>query len=618
MKSNIKALVTLLVAAATFGFGACSDEWNNHYDSDSGELITDAPTLMEHIDADRQLANFAKVLRHVGYDRVLASPQALTVWAPVISDDQADSIIALYDAQRQPDANGHIRRDEDNTAITQFVQNHIALFNRSVPSEYADSIRMLNGKYMILSANALGSVPFTQKNIVASNGILYKLPYKENFYPNVREALSLDARLDSVAHYYEMFDKYELNEMQSVQMGIVDGKIVYADSVLDVSNDLYNGRAGLGYIAREDSNYIFLAPTNEVWRREYEENLPLFNYVNALANRDSVAQLNARYAIIRGRVFNVNQQKNEYRDSIFNTNYIRMSGYYGLNVYQQPKEAGGILAGLTPWQCSNGQVIVDPEGRIDPATTFRQVRYISASSVAHRSTPLLKVNDQNMPQSTITTRSIPDSITFDIELKDKNFIEVEPISYGVSVTNRNSSVYFYLPETFSNTWYNVYVVMVPAYASGTVSRAESDNLPVRFQVYHQARRATPRASSSSTSPNDDLEFDFTNDAQDGSTPLTVPDGETHGSGLNFSTTGTEVDVICIAKALESKLSCFNAFGNTDPIHRFRLTSNVRSTALGSTQTNIMRINRIIYVPFASKAEAEAYELDMSNLKEFKE
>lgn len=616
MNLNIK---TLLIAATAFGFTACSDEWNNHYDSDSGKLVTDSPSLMELVSADSDLANFARVLRHTGYDNVLSSPQALTVWAPVISSEQADSICSLYDNQK----NVLGRRDQENTAITQFVQNHIALFNRSVPLEYNDSIRLLNGKYVILTGSSIGGVPFIKKNILANNGIFYSLPRPQAFYPNVREGLSIIDGLDSVAAYYNLFDRYELNEMQSVQMGVVDGKIVYADSVFDISNSLYNGLlSGLGYIAREDSNYLFLAPTNEVWRREYDQNLPLFTYVNNLANRDSVSRLNAQFAIIRGRVFNLNQQKNEYNDSIFNTKYRRMAGYYGLNVYYQPKASGGILAGLAPWQCSNGMIMTDSEGRIDPVTTFKQNRYIAASSPLHRSMPLVKVNEENLPLSTVTTRSVPDSIKFEgIDIKENNYIEVEPISYGSSVAggNRNSTIYFYLSSTFSNVYYNVYVVMMPAYASGLVSRTDKSNLPTRFQVYHQARRATPRTSSSSQSPNDDLEFDYPNDASDGSSPLSVPAGESHGSGRYFETTGDQVDVICIAKGLQSKLACFNAFGDVDPIHRFRLTTDVRPSALSNgTMTNIMRINRLIYIPFETKEEAEAYQLDMSNLKEFKE
>ena len=612
MNLNIKQMATLLLGATALNIASCSDEWNSHYDSESGQLVSGAPSLMEHINADPELANFGRVLRHVGYDRVLESPQALTVWAPVITAEQADSVIYLYDLQK----NVLGRRDQDNTAITQFVQNHIALFNRSVPSEYNDSIRLLNGKYKVLTGNTIGDVTFEKKNVLASNGILYKLPYAQTFYPNVREGLSILFGLDSVAAFYDSFDRYELNESQSVQMGIVDGKVVYADSVFDLSNRLYS----IGYVAREDSNYLFLAPTNEVWRREYEQNLPLFNYVNSLANRDSVQRVNAQYAIVRGRIFNINQQKNDYNDSIFNTTYIRMTGYYGLNVYQTPKEAGGILHGLTPWQCSNGIIYRDTEGRIDPATTFQQVRYISASSHQHRM-PQARVGEEPRPLGTMITRSIPDSIHFDVELKDKNFIEVEPINYGSSLQggNRNSTIYFYLPNTFSNVFYNVYVVMVPAYASGTVSRDDASNVPTRFKVYHQQRRATPRTSSTSTSPNEDLEFDYPNDESDGSTPLTAPADEPHGSGRYFETSGNDVDVICIARGLQSRLSCYNAIGTVDPIHRFRITTDVRPSAItNGSMTTKLRINRIIYIPFETKEEAEAYQLDLSNLKEFRE
>ena len=51
--------------------------------------------------------------------------------------------------------------------------------------------------------------------------------------------------------------------------------------------------------------------------------------------------------------------------------------------------------------------------------------------------------------------------------------------------------------------------------------------------------------------------------------------------------------------------------------RYRLTTNVRTTALNrGEQTNVLRINRIIYIPFATEEEANAFELDLSNLKEY--
>lgn len=621
----IKFMAFALLASAGMMM-SCTDEWNDHYDGGGQGVMSDAPSLLEHLKADPDLANFLRVTQYVGYDKVLGSPQTLTLWAPVITAEQADSVIRLYDEQKRtlvtmPDGSQRNTKDKDNTAITQFMQNHMALFGRSVSSTFEDSIRMMNGKYMILRANDLNGIPFLKKNIVASNGIMYKLGTKETFFPNVREALSLHSELDSIAAYYRLFDQYELDESSSVQMGVVDGEIVYADSVTTLNNRLYNT---LGYIQREDSAYMFLAPSTEVWQREYAKYRPYFNYVNKMENRDSVANLNADMAIIRGRVFNLHSQRNNYEDSLINTSYIRQSAYYGLNVFPNPKAAynpatgEGILGGLQPVTCSNGLVYTDNEGRIDPKLTFRQDRYILASNMRHTTMPRLTVNSEPQPQVSTTARTYVDSISYNGQmydfsmLKDGNFLEIAPLTYQ-NVVNRNSSMYFFLPNTFSGMYYNVYVVMVPAFCAED-GYTDSQVRSTRFHVYRNERLMDVRTNGT-TDPNEDLEFERPNLDR----ALNVPEGELHGSGTNFETTGDQVDVICIDKAFRTSVSGYNAFGSVEPALRYRLTTDVRQSEINNnTRTNVMRINRIIYVAFETEEEAMAYELDLSNIKEYRE
>ena len=617
------------MACGTLALVSCADEWDNHYSGEGLQSASDAPSLLELVKADPDLSNFLRVAEHVGYDRVLASPQSLTLWAPVISAAQADSVISLYDEQKRllvtmPDGSQRNTKDKDNTAITQFMQNHMALYGRSVSSTYSDSIRMMNGKYMILTANDLNGIPFLQKNLVASNGVMYKLGTKETFFPNVREAMALNPQTDSLAAYYRMFDEYELDESSSVQMGVVDGEVVYADSVTNLNNQLYNR---LGYIQREDSSYMFIAPTTELWKREYAKYSKYFNYVNKMENRDSVAALNADMAIIRGRVFNLNSQRNNYEDSLFNTQYINQSAYYGLNVFQNPKAAWnpetneGILNGLQQTVCSNGIVYLDNEGRVDPKLTFLQDRYILGTNIRHRGTPRIMVNSEPQAQVSMTNRTALDSITYNGQtinfksiLKDGNYVEIAPETYQ-NVVNRNSSVYFYLPNTLSNLYYNVYVVMVPAFANSD-GYTEAQVRPTRFNVYRHEREMDIRTDGT-TDPNEDLEFARPN--LDNRHILPVPEGETHGEGTNFDTTGDQVDVICIDKAFHTSVSGMNAVGTVDPAIRYRLTTSVRASDINNNRmTNIMRINRIIYIAFETEEEPKPYQLDLSNIKEYRE
>ncbi|MBO4906616.1 MAG: hypothetical protein J5486_06235 [Bacteroidaceae bacterium] len=623
----IPLLVSSLVAGAALTAVSCSDEWDKHYDNDGVQMATDAPTLLEQVMADDELKPFLRVLQAVEYGKqqaeasevahysdLLASSQVMTLWAPVITDAQADSVIAIFQADR---AAG--RKSDDNRAVTQFIQNHLALYGRSVSTQTNDTVRMLNGKYMHLLPQSLNGVEFKASNIIARNGIMYKLAHSEMFSPNVREYMALHSELDSVAAYFELFDKDVLNESASVQQGIVDGKIVYADSVMNRSNQLQNMLGA--FFNREDSAYLFFAPTNDVWTKEFADYRPLFNYVDRVENRDSVGDLNARMAIVRGRVFNLNSQKGGYQDSIKNTSYINQNLYYGLNVFKNPLASDGIFGGLDSVRCSNGLVIEDPQGRIDPALTFKQVRYILGSDNRHRITPQLTENNQKVPRVTITPRSVIDSVRYNgqlykfDQLENSSYVEIAPIDYGTKGTSyRNSGIYFTLPSTFSNTYYNVYLITVPAYANAA-GYSESQVRPTRFKVSYNQRRMTARRESEQTSdPNDDIEFDK-ND-----TKISPDAKETHVNGSTyFQTSGDQVDVICIDRARLATVSGYNAFGSVSATQRYFIETDIRATDLTkNNQTNVLRINRIIYVPFATKEEAEAFDIDLSNLKEYRE
>lgn len=633
-KHYIPIFVSALALGTTLTM-SCSDEWDNHFNNDGVQVAVDAPSLLERVQADPQLTPFLRVLKTVElgkqqaeasdiahYSDLLASSQVMTLWAPVISDAQADSVIAVFQADK---AAG--RKSDDNRAVTQFVKNHIALYGRSVSSLTNDTVRMLNGKYMLLTPTSLNGVEFTERNIVARNGIMYKLAHNEVFFPNVREYLALTAGLDSVSAFFEGFDRDDLDESASVEQGIVDGKIVYADSVYTRSNQLQ--RLLTAYLNREDSSYIFLAPTNSVWKQEYERFAPLFHYVDRVENRDSVAELNARMAIVRGRVFNANSHKKGYQDSIKNTVYINIPGYYGLNVFMNPLASDGIFGGLTPVTCSNGMVYTDNSGRIDPALTFMQARYVLANDMSNRITPQLVESNQKVPRVTITPRSVIDSITyngqfFDFhELKNSSYIEVTPIDYGTAGSSyRNGAIYFTLPNTFSNTYYNVYLVTVPAFANANGYNPEHVR-PTRFKVSYNQRRETARATKDlvSDNPNDDLEFDK-ND-----TKVSPVAPETHVNGSYFQTSGDQIDLICIDRARRVTMSGFNVFGSVSATQRYLIETDVRATDLtNNIRTNVLRLNRIIYIPFATKEEAEAFQLDITdlskdnlfNLKEYRE
>ena len=624
-KKNIITMKTnryIYGAAALLGlasFGACADAWDEHYES-SNDWVANAPTLLEHIQDDPDLAPFLRVAKYVGYESVLNSPQTLTLWCPVITEEQADSVIAVYDKQKQE----LHKKDQDNAAITQFFQNHISLVRCSSNSTTNEPIKMWNGKVMTVTDNSLNGVPYLKKNIVASNGMMYKLSYNEQFLPNVREAMDLTENITRLADLYTLLDTAYIDVATSVERDVVDGEVVYADSVIIKNNDLYDF---LGYIQREDSSYLYMAPTDETWDKEYAEYRPMFNYApffdskEEVERRDSIERLNAALSVIRGRLFNLHIQKNEYRDTITNTQYINSPAYYGLNVFRSfdSEKGPGILTGLEKQECSNGLLYIDDKGRIDPKLTFLQARYLQPAKSSNYELDRLSIGSGAKAttelQSKIETRTLADEATYEEQtytfemLKDRSYIEVQPLTYAGYSGNNNSKIYFYLQNTVANMYYNIYVVMVPAYADREGYDPKSV-LPLRFQASYVERLETPRSTTST-------------DLMPNTTKFPVREVRLRdGNSTYFNYDGQTVQAICLGKALtpfQYSSLMWPGTGRSEPTVRLCVECKIENSKYNrGEQTNIMRINRVIYIPFATEEEANAFELDLSNLKEYKE
>jgi hypothetical protein len=214
-------------------------------------------------------------------------------------------------------------------------------------------------------------------------------------------------------------------------------------------------------------------------------------------------------------------------------------------------------------------------------------------------------------------------------LQGDNFLEVTPLAPGTS-TNKEGRIYFYLPSTLAGVYYNVYVVMVPAFLGQDEVRP-SDILPTRFQAYFHEREEkirTDRIDSAllQKNPNEDAKYET--ESNDKKRLLNVPDVGNNSlykdGSNNFKTTGNDVDIICIDLARKCKFSSYNWFDiQSEPVMRYYLNTAVRTTQLGSTMTNVMRINRIIYIPFETEEEAKAFNIHeylnankLSNLKEY--
>ena len=71
---------------------ACSDDWNDHYESEK----TSSQSIWQTIEANHDLSNFARILKACGYDKNLNGNQSYSVFAldnNTLSDHETDSLI---------------------------------------------------------------------------------------------------------------------------------------------------------------------------------------------------------------------------------------------------------------------------------------------------------------------------------------------------------------------------------------------------------------------------------------------------------------------------------------------------------------------------------------------
>ena len=457
-------------------FTSCSETWDDHYDSTSSEVMEGS--LWQAMQQNPNLSNFTSVLQAVGYDKSLGGSQVFTVFAPTndcFSKSEADALISEYNEQKARRV-----RDDDNTVIKEFVQNHIALYNYSVSSVSNDSITLMNGKYAVLKNNTIDGRQMLTSNDLYENGVLFTLGQKLDYVPSVFEYFRLYPDMDSVAsflynsHYYYKEFEAEL----SVPGGLENGKTVYLDSVFTQTNELFDY---LGKLSSEDSTYYMVAPTNELWTKLVEEYEPYFNYAANVEDRDSLAYTNTRMAIMQGTSFSRTFNSDAVlRDSAMSTsavmNYAYRKSLWGENFhyyqYNNPTKPGGVFSSPNFTNCSNGRVYTVSEWPISKLETFGRYRIIEAegrTSLKEVSTYVEKGEER--PSIEPKNLSVSSDSKFYNKVWNNSFIK-----YETKLNTMDHIVTYNVENVLSNFGYDIYLVTAPVLANDS-NATEAMRLP---------------------------------------------------------------------------------------------------------------------------------------------
>ncbi len=470
----------MLLTGATF---SCTDDWDDHYEVKS----LGSGTLWQAISGNEQLSNFTAVLEATGYKSALDGSQVFTVFAPTndkFSEAERDALIQQYNAEK---ARGV--KESKNTVVKEFVQNHIALYNYSVSSVSPDTVvSMMNGKFVSFTGSSFANHAFINNNIQTGNGVLFTIDGQARFEPNMFEYLEKDASIDSVRNFIYHYNIDKFFPEQSVEGEVVDGKIQYLDSVTVTENEILTDWLD-ALINDEDSNYVMLAPTNEVWKEQLEQNKKYFVYDNEVAERDSFEFIFPRINILAGTMFstttNPGLQTGAAIDSVMSTNAVPYElreiyyGSYAKKYYQYDKPfdpATGIFAGTTDAVCSNGVIKKASEWKIDRSQTF--LREIVMEGESSSTLDSLNIRSSTNPRGN-TLPPIYHNVTLDNKFYNQvsghGYLEIAP-----SASSNISNALFDVRDVLSNVPYDVYVVIAPAEAGDTLA-AEELKVSTRFR-----------------------------------------------------------------------------------------------------------------------------------------
>ena len=369
MTKNIKKAVLVLAAGCALNatFTACSD-WVDHYEP-SLEGGGNA-TLWEQLKANPQLSDFCEVLQKtrkfrmhhktdVSYAELLNSGQAFTVLAPVNGTFNKDSLLRLVETAKG-----------DSVVEKSFIFNHLSRMTTSMKTE-PQTLHLLNGKNVTMTATAIQGVPVVTPNQRAENGVIHVVSHAMPYAYNVYEALCDDPAVSEIGATIRQYEWDEFDPDASVSSGIIEGVPVYIDSVVHEHNRLLDA---IGYLNSEDSTYWAVVPNNESWHKAWDDASKYFVFDESYQKRDSLQRYWTSRALLDDAIFNMTDQKSV-EDSIVSVPYLNWRrGYVAgkpiFHIFQKPFAPGGLLYNAEKLQCSNGILYKTKEWPFTPEQTF--------------------------------------------------------------------------------------------------------------------------------------------------------------------------------------------------------------------------------------------------------
>lgn len=441
MKRIYKYLTILAsTCVAMLPFTSCQDAaWDDHY-SPTGTTAT--ASLMEQLSGRNEFSTFLSLLKQTGGDSILSCDQTFTVFAPTNA--------ALADI------------NADANTMSEVIKNHVARYIYG-PSNLVDTaylrIKMLNGKYQEFTRDkstvSFAGIALSGEPIQATNGIIYPLTNKAEYYSNLWELLTNGVeRYDSLYKFIAGF-----NDTTTVKSPIEVGKNSRGQ-MLYFHNQWMKK---YGSIHLEDSLYTAFLLTNTGWNNAYQTISPYFRtFGNLVQDKTPSSSFNYRRTYETGTAMSDSLQRAHTNETIARDILFRRRPDFiaplgdtltttSGNTYHHPSY---LIEGLSSQTASNGQ-------------------YFSIDHLPHKASELFlkeikieaeKSAGREFLYSTLTNRSAAEGNMKDT-VSNMHFLEI------VNTSTNNLTppqVVFNLPDVLAAK-YNIYAVFVPAQAFDTLA-----------------------------------------------------------------------------------------------------------------------------------------------------
>ncbi len=508
MKNIVGSL--FLMGAAAYGVTACSDD---HFDVVvSG---TSSASLMENMKSQPDLKSFVTILEKtrvmrtdndknatISYADLLSQDQNFTVWAPVDGSSTSSYVqryLDLLEEASQVEKSDPERFRELNWQVeNQLVRNHIARANyESTPT--SQMVRLMNNKRCEYTAseNTFNGIKLRGSVIPASNGVLHLLESPSPYAYNIYDYLAENPQWSDFNDYVHSQDTTIFNPSSSIEGAIVDGEMVYVDSVFYTSSPL---TSYLGSISSEDSTYVGVVPDNAAWNSAYEKYKSYFEYGDSYAyqfdtekgafnytgnqaykpNVDSLQETRTKEAILGSIMFSATQIPSiDVTDSasVVNTMLTADSLRSTTFRYVYNSNPGGrnpYFGNAVPLRASNGYLFSVSDLNLDAAKTWQDE---------------INLEGENLPQVYL---SGGDASIINLDEYTRNDT-ISGIVHGDAYArydrgNSRSSMYVEFPlNNVLSAKYDIYAVLLPSNIntnySDTLQSGEVEDIVFNAAIY---------------------------------------------------------------------------------------------------------------------------------------